>query len=235
MPHESPGCRRAATLPVRRSLPCIVHSAFCISLLLVSGCTLVGALAGKIVPEPTLPAQYAGLQGQSVAVMVWAPEGTLIDFPAVRLDVAGSLQNKLQQAVAAKTKEVKGISFPTPPASVVRLQENHPELEASPLVDVAPQLGTSRVIYVEIENLQTRSDASVELYRGSGSATMKVVEVSDGVAKIAYEESGIAAVFPPNAREEGRPEGNDTVMYAGTVSELTSELAKRFVPHKEAQ
>jgi len=202
----------------------------------VSGCTLFGVLASKVVPKPIIPAQYTGMQGQSIAVMVWAAEGTLIDFPDVRLDLAGSLQNKLKQAQAAKTKGLKGISFPTPATAVVRLQENHPELEAAPLTDVAPQLGASRVIYIELENLQTRSDASVELFRGSAAATVKVVEVSgDGRAKVAYEESGIASVFPPGAREEGTPDGNDFAIYRGTVDQLTSEIAKRFVPHQEEQ
>jgi hypothetical protein len=169
--------------------------------------------------------------------MLWAFEGTLIDFPHVRTDVAGSLQNKLKQAEQVKTKELVGITFPTTPAAVVRFQENHPEYEAMPLVEVAPKLGASRVIYVEIENLQTRSDASVELYRGSASATMKVVEVPDdgGPAKVVYEESAITTVFPPNAREEGVPDGNDFAFYRGTVDALTTELAKRFVPHQEEQ
>jgi hypothetical protein len=201
----------------------------------LAGCALFGALASKVVPEPTIAPQYTGLRGQSVAVMVWAPEGTLIDFPDVRLDVAGSLQKKLEQAAAAKTKAVAGVSFPTPAASVVRLQDNSPELEATPLAEVAPRLGARRVIYLEIENLQTRSDASVELFRGSASATVKVVEVSDGQGTVAFEESGVAAVFPPNAREEGMLEGNDELMYSGVVDQLTTEIAKRFVPHKEDQ
>ena len=223
--------------PTRRVLgPSIVLNLLPVALLCcLSGCAILGALAYKVAPEPTIPAQYAGLRGQSVAVMVWAPEGTLIDFPEVRLDVAGSLQKKLEQAAAAKTKEVAGVSFPTSAASIVRLQENEPELEAVPLVEVAPRLNASRVIYVEIETLQTRSDASVELYRGSASATMKIVEVSGGKGTVVYEESGIAAVFPPNAREEGSIEGNDSVMYAGSVNELTSQIAKRFVPHLEDQ
>src|SRR5687768_16349978 len=97
----------------------------------------------RVVPEPVVPAQYAGLAGQSVAIMVWAPEGTVIDFPDVRLDVAGSLQQKLQDAAAAKTKSVRDVTFPTPASSIVRLQDNNPELEAMPLVEVAPQLGAS--------------------------------------------------------------------------------------------
>jgi hypothetical protein len=224
---------------LRRCSPfCILHPAFCISLLLtLSGCTILGVLAGKVVPPPTIAPSYTGFQDQSIAIMVWAGEGPMIDFPDVRVDLAGSLQNKLQQGQQAKVKELAGISFPTSATAVVRFQENHPEFEALPLPQVAPKLGTSRVIYVEIENLQTRSDASVELFRGSASASVKVVEIppGGGEGKVAYEESSITAVFPPGAREEGTPDGNDFQIYRGTVDALTTEIAKRFVPHQEEQ
>jgi hypothetical protein len=215
--------------------PLLGHVACGISLLAMSGCTVLGFVASRVVPAPVVPAQYSGLKDQPIAIMVWAGEGTMIDFPDVRLDVAGSLQKKLEQSREAKVKELKGVSFPTPAASVVRFQESHPELEGAPLTDVAPKLGASRVIYVEIESLQTRSDAAVELYRGSASATVKVLEVADGKAKVAYEESGIAVTFPEKITDAGTPDGNDSVFYAGTVHGLTSEIAKRFVEHPEEQ
>ena len=235
MQNKSPRRLRAWRRCARFFSFCVLHSALCIPLLALPGCTLIGAVAGKVVPPPVVPAQYAGLREQSVAVMVWAPEGVLIDFPDVRLDVAGSLQLKLQQGRDGKVKELRGVSFPTPAASVVRFQEEHLEFEAAPLTEVAPRLGASRVIYIEIENLQTRSDAAVELYRGSASASVKVVEVTNGQAKVGYEESAVTAVFPPKAREEGTPNGNDSVIYRGTVDELTREIAKRFVSYPEEQ
>jgi hypothetical protein len=201
------------------------------------GCTILGVLAGKVVPAPTIQPKYTGLKDQTVAIMVWAGDGTLIDFPDVRLDLAGGLQTKLQQAEKAKTKSVTGIKFPVSTAAVVRFQDNHPENDAKPLAEVAPKLNVSRVIYVEIENLQTRSNASVELFRGSGSATVKIVEVppGGGPGTIAFEESGIESVFPPKAREEGTPDGNDFAIYRGTLDALTTEIAKRFVPYQEEQ
>jgi hypothetical protein len=226
--------RFARSGPVfRRLMPLVL----CIGLLFTSGCKLLGVLYAKAAPPQMIPAAYKGLANQPVAIMVWASEGTMIDFPDVRLDVAGSLQNKLQQAMAAKTKELVGITFPTTPAAVVRFQQNHPEFEAIPPAEVAAKLGASRVIYVEIENLQTRSDAADELYRGSASATLKVIEVPQGAAKgtVAYDEANISAIFPPKAREEGRPDGNDFTYYRGTVDALTTELAKRFVPYEEDQ
>jgi hypothetical protein len=75
------------------------------------------------------------------------------------------------------------------------------------------------------------------LYRGAASATMKVIEVppDGGKGTVAYDEQRISAVFPPNAREEGRPDGNDFTYYRGVVDALTTELAKRFVPYEEEQ
>jgi len=217
---------------------CILRSAFCVLLLFLPGCNLFGAIAGKLAPLQTIPPQYAGFADQSIAIMVWAGDGTMIDFPDVRADLAGSMQKKLTEARDVKTKEMANIRFATTPSAVVRLQENHPEYESMPLTEVAPKLGATRVIYLEIENLQTRSSASVELYRGSASATVKVVEVppgGGGPATVAYEEAAISAVFPPNAREEGTPEGNDRAIYHGLIDALASEIAKRFVPHQEDQ
>jgi hypothetical protein len=170
--------------------------------------------------------------------MTWADDAIMIDFPDARLDLSGSIQLKLQQALQAKVKDLKDTTFPTTASAVVRWQNNHPEYDALPLPDVAPKLNASRVIYVELSNLQTRSDASVELFRGSATATLKVVEVppgGGGKGKIAYEESGITVVFPPKAREEGTPDGSDFSIYRGTVDALASEIAKRFVSHQEEQ
>jgi hypothetical protein len=229
MRHARRTCRAAVAFQC-----CLLATVACAA----AGCTWFGVLAGKVVPPPVVPAQYTGFANQSIAVMVWAGEGTVIDFPDVRTDVAGSLQNKLKQAQQAKAKEFVNAEFPTAPAAVARLQDNHPEYEAMPLTKVAPKLGASRVVYLEIENLQTRSDASVELFRGSASASVKVVEVppdGGGEARIAFQESAITAVFPPNSREEGSPNGNDFTIYRGLVDALTSEIAKRFVPHLEDQ
>lgn len=206
-------------------------------ILILSGCTLFGALAGKIVPAQTIAAQYKGLANESIAVMVWAGEGTLIDFPDLRLDLAGGLQKKLLVAQQSKTKELAGATFPTKPAAIVQFQDNHPQHEATPVTELAPKFRASRLIYIEVENLQTRSDASVELYRGSAEATLKVIEVppDGGPGKVAYEESAISAVFPPHASDEGSPSGNDATMYRGTLDTLTTEIAKRFIPYQEDQ
>src|SRR5437588_307573 len=80
-----------------------------------------------------------------------------------------------------------------------------PSVEMKNVTEVAPRLGVTRLIYVEVEDFGTRAPASIELFRGSMTATLKVVEVSGDNAKVGYEENGIKAVYPPHVPEDGTP------------------------------
>jgi len=110
----------------------------------------------------------------------------------------------------------------------VRFQEDHPELERSPIASVAPRLRVQRVIYVEVENFQTRSEQAVELYRGSATVSLRVVAVDGETAKLDYEESGGSVKFPPTAPAEGIPNAGDAKIYRGTTELLAQVIAERF-------
>ena len=170
-----------------------------------------------------------------MAALVWVPRGLEVDYPALRLDLTSGIQGRLKRAQAAGRGELKSATFPHAPASLVRFQEDHPELERSPIVSVAPRLGVRRLIYVELENLQTRSDQAVELYRGSATVALRVVEVENGTAKVAYEESGLTITYPPTAPAEGIPGAGDGRIYRGTVDLLSNVIAQRFYAHPKGK
>ena len=216
--------------PARRALDALALCLLTPLALLPAGCAVLGVAASAI-PEPDVPARYDGLRGHTVAVMVWADRGVMIDYPSLRLDVATGLQSKLQQA--RKRRELHDAKFPYVPASVVRFQEDHPETQQQPITEVAPRLKVERVVYVEVESLQTRAGDSVDLFRGAATASVKVIEVdpATGHATTAYEESGISTTYPPKAPPEGLPVGGDAIMYRGTVDRLTSLIALRFFSH----
>ena len=195
-----------------------------------AGCSIAG-VAARALPEPKVPARYNGLHGHSVAVLVWAPRGLETDYPTLRLDLVTAIQSRLRNAQRARRGELKEATFPHAPASLVRFQDDHPELERSPIVSVAPRLGVERLIYIELENFQTRSDQSVELFRGAATVSLRVVEVEGGQAKVAYEEAGLTTVFPPNAPTEGIPNADDSRIYRGTVDQLATGVARRFYAH----
>ncbi|WP_428939848.1 hypothetical protein [Fontivita pretiosa] len=196
-------------------------------LLLAGGCAAL-AVAARAVPQRR-PAVYKGLAGQSVGVMVWADRALRMDWDRLPVDLATLIQAQLQKAQQNKADELKGTTFPVAAASIARYQRDHPEIETIPITEVAPKLGVSRLIYVEIEKFSTRSESSLQLFRGSATATLRVIEVANGQGKEVYTENNVSVVFPPKSPPESVLNANDVLMYRGTLARLAEEIVWRFV------
>jgi hypothetical protein len=199
-------------------------------LLVPAGCNYIAA-AAALTPVYQ-DAKYKGLSKQSVGVMVWADRGVSIDWPTIQLDTAGSVESKLQASQKAKVPELEGTTWPVLPASIVRYQRDHPEIEAYPIADIAPRLGVTRLIYIEIQEFRTRSETAVELFRGSMSANVKILEIANGHAKVGYEEDGVRVIFPRKSLPEGALEGQDVQIYGGVLDEFSDALCERLIRHE---
>jgi hypothetical protein len=196
----------------------------------LSGCVALGVVAGKM-PPPTILPKY-NLGGQSVGILVWADRGVTIDWPTLQLDLGNAIERHL---ATSKDKEMLGATFPVHPASILRWQEDHPESEGSPITMIAPRLTVSRLIYVELDHFSTRSNLSVDLFRGTATATVKVVEVQDNKATIAFTEPGVSAAFPPKAPKEGVPNAGDAKIYTGTVEGIATQVSNIFLRHEQEE
>jgi hypothetical protein len=195
-------------------------------------CAFIG-IASRAIPQIE-PAKYKGLVDQKVGVMVWVDRGVRIDFPTLRLDIANGVQRKLTEAKDRKHKDLGDATFPIRADSLVRYQQDHPEMEAYPITDVAPKLGgLTRLIFIEVEDFRTRSEASLDLFRGSITATVKVIEIyPDGTAKIAFEENNVKNVFPEKSHPEGTPNATDYKIYSGLLDAFTTQVALMFISHE---
>ena len=192
-----------------------------------SGCTLLGVAASAVPQRVT--AKYSGLAGHSVAIMVWADQAVLIDWGTIQLDLAKGLQQRLLEVDA---KEVKGATWPILPASIVRYQREHREIDAMPITEVAPRFKVSRLIYIEVRQFRSRSSSAIDLYRGLATVDVKVIEIADGRATEVFSETSISASFPESAPPEGVLAGSDLQIYNGTINALADELARVFVTHE---
>jgi len=206
-----------------------LSSILVLSLLLTSGCNVLGFAAAAL-PPPTVRPRYTGLTGQSVGVLVWTDRGIRIDWPTLPLDAGNGIQSKLRHTSA---HELDKTTFPVEPASILRYQQDHPDLDAEGVLALAPQLGVTRLLYVEVDDFSTRAAASLDLYRGTLTGTLKVIEIKDGTAKVAYEEPNIRVIYPPKSPEEGVPRGNDYQFYLGTLDVFTTQIVHRLVSHSE--
>ena len=203
-------------------------------LIFLSGCNVIGAAAAAM-PLPDVKPAYTGLAGQSVAVMVWVDAAAKADFPALPLDTTAAVQNQLDAASQAgkgkKYKELKDASFPHKAASLVRFQRDHPEIANQDVTQFAPRLGVSRLVYIEITDFGTRAPASVELFRGTATGSIKVIEINGDSAKVAFSEDNIRVTFPPKLTEDGTPNGDDLIFYNGTKNAFALAAANRLMTH----
>ena len=202
--------------------------------LMSGGCNILGpvaAVGAKAFPNK-IAAQYKGLAGQSVAVMVWAERGIRIDNPNLRQDICGGLLEKLKiLQKEEKPPELEKTTFPVSAAVMSAYQTNHPEIEDAPITETASKFAVNRLIYIEVTDFTTVVDATGLLFRGSMTGTVKVVEIADGKTKLAKYTEEITVKFPKNSPNEGEPNANERKIYQGTVDIFTSELVNRFWDH----
>jgi hypothetical protein len=206
---------------------------------MLAGCNIfagVGAVTARAFPKH-IEAAYKGLQGQTVAVMVWPDRGVRIDNPYLQLDLAAGLQKKLQDIQTSdKPDELREAKFPFRADTLVRDQQDHPEIEAMPVTDIASRYNVTRLIYIEVTDFSTRSDASPELYRGSIVGNVKVIEIDkNGKSKEAFTKNDIRAFYPKDSPKEGLPVGSDYKIYQGTLNAFTTELSHQFYTYEEEQ
>ena len=194
---------------------------------LLCGCAAV-AVIDRAIPK-SIDAQYKGLAGQKVAVMVWAPLGARIDYPNLQKDTATSVQAYL--IAKADEDEFKLTQYPWEARSVVRFQKEHPETEAQAVAEYAPRIsGITRLIYVEIGEFATRSETTVQLLKGNMLGNVKVVEIKDGKATTTFQRNGVRVQYPRKSKE-GVIDVPESVIYRETVGAFALEVAQLFYGH----
>jgi hypothetical protein len=208
-----------------KSLGILCGVLFC----LVGGCAAEEKPQNKYVEKPA--AVYEGLKGQSCAVMVWADWRTRTEYNQIQIDMAKLVTKKLEDRSRKDGKKTESptIQFVNP-ASVVRYQREHPEVMSMPIGEVAPKLGAPRVIFIEFEDFAAHSPEAIGVLKGYAKATLRVLEVSGGVAKTVFEEADIHAHYPPDSPEGVIPSDkvNVRTIYDGTLELMAEKIVARF-------
>jgi hypothetical protein len=196
-----------------------------------TGCQILG-LAQHMAPPPTIDAAYKGLDKQQVAVMVWTDRAMAIDWPKLQEDLSRGITTRIKDAATGKDapKFLEGATFALP-ESVTRFQHDHPETDTQDIQTVATRMNVSRLIYLEVTKFETRPESSLELFRGSITANLKILEVSADKAKIVYQRDNIALKYPEKAPDEGAPGMSDVSVYEKTIEACATEIANVFIPH----
>jgi hypothetical protein len=206
--------------------------------LALAGCSAIQAVAAGVAGTSEVKPSYPtagggpGFKDQSIAVMAWADDSLRYEHNMLILDITRGVSQKLQGSQARKAEEMVGATFPREkgPDAMYAFQMNHPEAAADPIADIAPRFGVTRLIYIEVASFDLHSGAVVDLSRGSLSATVTVVEVSNGKGRVAFT-AAVDATYPEKSPEEGMPNLTDQQTYIGTVDQFCTNVVKKFVSY----
>ncbi|MHB1155480.1 MAG: hypothetical protein ACYC26_01440 [Phycisphaerales bacterium] len=204
--------------------------ALLVSLASLGGCEAAGfvaeAVAGGEAPPIQVTAEYKGLEGKSVAVVVNADLPMLYQFPQVQLEVGTAVS----RAIAA---DVPGVSV-VDPKQVVEFQTRNIYWNTVPYGQLMKKLGVQRLVFVEMVEYRTHEPGNQAMYRGVAAARIDVAE-ADGKNPDNVVYSTVANVaYPPN-EPEGIPDANELTIRKGMLDLFARAVAGRFHDHEEAR
>ncbi len=167
---SSPSAARAPRGPIaaRVTAACVAV----LALVAAPGCVAgaIGALGEQIERGKKLdvPAEYDGLENQTVAVVVNADYATLVEHPTVIGQITAN--------VAARIRAfVKGASV-LPPGEVLDWQYRTPQWRALAYGEIARELGVNRLVHIDLYEFRLNPTGNSYLWDGAAGATIGVIE-----------------------------------------------------------
>ncbi len=203
-------------------------------------CVLVGATAGcnlvafgayvlegddgakRVIVE----ADYAGLAGQSVAVLVEANEYVLYEDTAAPGDLAAGIASVLR----AQVPDCRVLDSKI----VAKFQTDHPHWSTMSRADVMDQLDADRLLQIELLEYTLNEPGNPYVWRGAASARASVTERGDDDADEAAYANTVRVAYPPG-RVAGEVNSDRDTIRRGTLGLLSHKIAQLFYTREMTQ
>jgi hypothetical protein len=131
----------------------------------VAGCTIIGAAAAKLAPDPVIPPQY-----------VLANEPTLVLVENFHNPASMRLQADMVCRAIFDDLNANGVAPLVDSESASDLRHKDPvAYRKMPLDAIGKAVGASQVIYVDLESFDVTHALASELYSGAAMAKVRVV------------------------------------------------------------
>ena len=186
-----------------------------------------GYLAAPELPSKTVPAEFPGLDGHRVAIVIFADERVQYEYPRARLTLPSAIR-------AEMNAHLKSASV-TDPAKVWQYQNDHVNWETLEKSELAKQFSVDYILYVALVEYTTREVGSVDLYRGRITAECSLYQagMSDQEGRV-WHCDRLAVLYPESA-PTGVPGESDRAVRDGAERLLAETLVKKFYGHREPE
>ncbi len=155
---------------------------------LLVGCNLLIPLAFLGEHKEKVPAEFAKLAGKQAAVVVWAAQETLFDYPHVRLELGTHIGDRLRE----KVDSVRLVDSRKVEDYIQRSLSN----AASP-EEIAGKFSCEMVVYVELLEFQIRDPEAPDYLRARIHASVAVYDFhEDNAQPKRFELREVETVYP---------------------------------------
>lgn len=195
----------------------------------LSGCIAqaIGGMAEsfRLTGTRTVDAEYKGLEGKSVGVLVLADRG-------IEAEHVG-LVPRLVAAISNRLVEAKVPSMAHRPDVLVHYMNNKPQWRAMSPGDMAADLAVDRLVLIELREYRLNEPGNAYIWDGVATGLVSVFEADVMLSDVAAFEKMISVKFPDHANAMTHEMGRNVV-----TSELSRRFAERvawlFYEHEEA-
>lgn len=159
----------AARAQVLKCAQYVLHLALLPLVLSLSGCTIFGAVAGKLVGTPPVAARYVPARTKPMLVLVENyrnPAAAGLDAKRLTLHVAGELRRH----------RVAPIVDPDDAESL----RSRPDYAAMKVQDVGRAAGAKQVLYVNLQQFIIDNTVGEEMMKARAEMRVRVVDVESG-------------------------------------------------------
>ena len=160
-----------------------------------AGCNAMRWMSTPLWPdydEYDVEAQYRGLEGKTVAVMVAAHEHILFRHPKASIDVCRAISQRLVENLGTVTV--------VDPKQVISYQDNNPYWDRIPYDKLIARMGVQRIVLIELDDYRTHEPGNAHIWHGRISANVGVIadDAEDPDGFVFY--TSVAAQFPEESK-----------------------------------
>lgn len=200
----------------------------------MGGCNVAAYLLYLIAPpeehEKTVEAEYKGLDGHSLAIVVYADQKVQYEYPQAREHISRSIAGRFQsEQVRKKIKNLRIIE----PTTVLAYQDQHISWDTMDKTELGKVFGADFVLFVTLVEFTTREPGSMSLYRGIITAEVSLYKTSLEERESRVGKRFDIRVVHPEDRPGGVSAANDLVIRRNTVWLFSGKLVKKFYKHRE--
>ena len=191
------------------------------------GCQAVGYAAYVFAPDlekKTQEAEFAGLPGQSLAVVVYVRPEVVGEFPDVEKTVASRIGEEIRRNV----KDVQIVDA----GAIIRWQRANPQWQTMPRTKLAAALKCDYLLLVSLVEYGTREPGNSYTIQGNLLAEAMLFDAAkDESQALVKRWPDLHATFPEGGPTDAGGANDERFVRLAIEGKLADQLAKKFYKH----